>query len=44
MECIEIKTENCIIKGCNNPRFRDKFLCEKHWKERRMKRNYKEDW
>lgn len=34
----------CIMKGCNNPRFKDKLMCEKHWKKRRKNRTYKEDW
>ncbi|KKL74308.1 hypothetical protein LCGC14_2066200 [marine sediment metagenome] len=37
-------SELCIVKGCNEQRdpFNPKsYYCEKHWKERRFKRNYK---
>ena len=33
--------ENCIVKGCNKPRYKDKLFCEFHWKERRKKETYK---
>jgi len=32
----------CIIKGCREDVYKDKFLCEKHWKGRRKNKNYKE--
>lgn len=41
---MEDKAKTCIMKGCNSPRFKDKLICEKHWKKRRNKRNYKEEW
>jgi len=34
----------CIIKGCNEKRYKDKLMCEKHWKLRRKKKSYKEDY
>ena len=31
----------CILQGCREKRYKDKHLCEKHWKERRKKCRYK---
>ena len=27
----------CIMSGCYFKRYKDKYLCEMHWKERRKK-------
>ena len=32
---------NCVVKGCNNKRYKDKHFCEDHWKRRRNKPGYK---
>ena len=34
----------CIMKGCNKSRYKDKILCEWHWKTRRKDKSYKEEW
>lgn len=31
----------CLMSGCNNQRYKNKSVCEKHWKERRNNLNYK---
>jgi len=31
----------CLMKGCENKRRKDKWICQKHWKERRKKKEYK---
>ena len=41
---MENKEKPCIMKGCNKKRYKNKLLCEDHWKKRRKQRNYKEDW
>ena len=38
----DIKHEKyCIIKHCYNKRYNGRLFCEKHWKERRDKEDYK---
>ena len=39
----ESPKEKCIMKGCNEVRYKDKYFCEKHWKGRRYKPSYKPD-
>jgi len=31
----------CLMKGCNNPRRKGKWICNKHWKSRRKRKDYK---
>lgn len=41
---IEYFNKKCMIKGCNDLRYKHYLLCEKHWKERRKKLNYKREY
>lgn len=41
---ISNKKGECIMKGCNEDRFEDKFFCEDHWKNRRKNYKYKDRW
>lgn len=36
--------EECIVKGCHNPRYKDKLMCNEHWQSRRKKDYYKKEW
>lgn len=31
----------CVMKGCNNDRYKGREMCEKHWKNRRKTKRYK---
>ncbi len=33
----------CIMKDCENQKYKDKYMCEKHWKGRRKLKNYKQN-
>jgi len=35
--------EKCIMKGCPDPRYKDKLMCEYHWKRRRQQDWYRGD-
>ena len=31
----------CVLLGCMNRRYKDKYFCEEHWKNRRKSPKYK---